>query len=193
MNIKVIMALPSESQGLFEKELTTDQLFYCGVGKINAAFKTTEVILKYKPDLILNLGTAGSKKLKTHEVVECAGFVQRDMDISPLGLPIGETPLDDIKGLIQTENFLTHLQRGVCGTGDSFEVGPYKLDCDLVDMEAYAMAKVCKRLKTKFVSIKYITDGSDDSAHKDWVANLRPASEKLFALYIQLQNLKFSK
>lgn len=187
MNIKVIMALPSESQGLFEKELPADQLFYCGVGKINAAFKTTEVILKYNPDLILNLGTAGSKKLKTHDIVECAGFVQRDMDISPLGLPIGETPLDDIKGLIQTETFLTKLQRGVCGTGDSFEIGPYKLECDLVDMEAYAMAKVCKRLKTKFVSIKYITDGSDDSAHKDWVANLRPASEKLFALYKQIK------
>lgn len=179
----VIIALPSESQGLFEKALPADQLFFCGVGKVNAAFKTTEVILKYNPDMIINLGTAGSKKIKTHELLECSGYVQRDMDISPLGLPVGETPLDDIKGLISTVRFYTELKRGVCGTGDSFEVGPSKLACDLVDMEAYAMAKVCKRLAKEFVSIKYITDGSDDSAHKDWVANLKPASEKLFATY----------
>lgn len=183
MKAIVILALPSESQGLFEKHLNSEQLFYCGIGKINAAFKTTEAILKYNPDVVINLGTAGSKKFTTHASIECSGFVQRDMDISPLGIPVGETPLDDIRGLIKADEFYTELERGVCGTGDSFETGPSKVKCDLVDMEAYAMAKVCKRLNKKFISIKYITDGSDDKAHNDWKENLRPASEKLFSIY----------
>ena len=81
---------------------------------------------------------------------------------------------------------MTDHPKGVCGTGDRFEVGPPKLDCDLVDMEAYAIAKVCRKMNVEFTAVKYITDGSDDQAHKDWFENLKPASRKLFEIYQQL-------
>lgn len=178
------MALPQESRGLFEKENIS--VHYCGIGKVNAAFKTTQLILEKKPKLVLNLGTAGSHKFPAHTLVECKGFVQRDMDVSPLGFPLGQTPVDDIPGLITFPLLLKNLSTGVCGTADVFEVGPPKLDCDLVDMEAYAMAKVCKKLEVPFAAIKYITDGSDDQAHKDWSANLPPASVKLLEIYRQI-------
>lgn len=183
-DVLLIMALPQESRGLFEKE--NIQVHYCGIGKVNAAFKTTELILKVRPQLVLNLGTAGSHKFPAHTLVECKGFVQRDMDVSPLGFPLGQTPVDDIPGLIESPLRLKNLPSGVCGTADVFEVGPPKLHCDLVDMEAYAMAKVSKRLNTPFMSVKYITDGSDDQAHKDWSANLPPASMRLLEIFKQI-------
>ncbi len=182
-DILIIMALPSESQGLFEAE--NIEVNYCGIGKVNAAFRATELILKHQPSRILNLGTAGSHKFKTHEMIECKSFVQKDMDITPLGFPLGQTPLDDIPGAIDVQTF-TELKKGICGTGDVFEVGTPRLPCDLVDMEAYAMAKVCKKLKVDFTAIKYITDGSDPHSKDDWIKNLKPAAENLLKIYQQI-------
>jgi adenosylhomocysteine nucleosidase len=186
-DIQVIVALPMETQGLFEEK--NIPVHYCGIGKINAAFKATEVILKTGCRHIFNLGTAGSAKYPTHSTIECSSFVQRDMDLSPLGFPFGETPMDDIKGRIEVPTFRSDLPHGICGTGDHFEVGPPKLECDLVDMEAYAIAKVCQKMGVGFTAIKYITDGSDDQAHKDWFENLKPASRKLLEVYESLLKL----
>lgn len=179
----VIMAMPAESQKAFEK--AGIEVHYTGIGKINATFKATELIIGRPVKQVLNLGTAGSHKFATHSLIECIGFVQRDMDLTPLGFPRGETPDDPIKGKLMVEP-ISHLPKGICGTGDVFEVSLPKLDCDLVDMEAYALAKVCRKLNVGFHSFKYITDGSDQDAHKDWVANLRPASEALLNLFHQL-------
>lgn len=180
-NVAVIMALPMESQGLFEAE--NIQVHYSGIGKINAAMKTTEVILKYQPDLVLNLGTAGSQKFNTHTLLQCTQIVQRDMDITPLGFPLGETPMDEVPAVIEIENYFPELPTATCATGDSFETGVPKLPCDLVDMEAYAIAKVCRKFQIPVISLKYITDGHDDEAHKDWRENLIPGAKALLAIY----------
>jgi len=42
--------------------------------------------------LVLNFGTAGSHILKTGSFVACRQFVQRDMDVSGIGYPLGVTP-----------------------------------------------------------------------------------------------------
>jgi adenosylhomocysteine nucleosidase len=39
---------------------------------------------------------------------------------------------------------------------------------DVVDMEAYAIAKACIRNKIEFRCFKYITDQADDQAHDLW-------------------------
>ncbi|MEY4615761.1 MAG: 5-methylthioadenosine nucleosidase/S-adenosylhomocysteine nucleosidase [Pseudomonadota bacterium] len=179
----LIMALPIESQRAFEK--AGIEVHYCGIGKVNAAFKATELLMTRSVKQVLNLGTAGSHKFPTHSLIECVGFVQRDMDLSPLGFPRGETPQDPIAGKLLVEP-ISQRQKGICGTGDVFEISSPKLECDLVDMEAYAIAKVCKKLGIAFHSFKYITDGSDDNAHKDWIENLKPASEALLAIYQEL-------
>ena len=75
------------------------------------------------------------------------------------------------------------LAQGICGTGDSFETGLPKVPCNLVDMEGYALAKVCKKLDVRLISVKYITDGANDTAHLDWEENLLLGAQKLLALY----------
>ncbi len=88
----LIMALPSESKGLFEQ--AGIQVHYSGIGKVNAAFKAFEVIQKTGCKTLLNLGTAGSSHFDAHALVEVSQFVQRDMDVSPLGFQVGVTPMD---------------------------------------------------------------------------------------------------
>ena len=181
-DLALIMALPNESKGLFEAEGIT--VHYSGIGKVNAAFKAYEVILKTGCKTLLNLGTAGSSVFDAHSLVEVTQFVQRDMDVSPLGFAVGTTPMDaEFPAEIELDPFFSHLANGTCGTGDSFETGVPKVPCNLVDMEGYAIAKVCKKLGVRLVSVKYITDGANDTAHLDWEENLLLGAQKLVSLY----------
>ncbi|MBV2169583.1 MAG: 5'-methylthioadenosine/S-adenosylhomocysteine nucleosidase [Bdellovibrio sp.] len=175
------MALPGESQGLFENE--NIPVLYTGIGKVNAALTAMDVIHKTKCKVMINLGTAGSSKFKTHDLVEVSTFVQRDMDISPLGFKVGETPFDPLPGGIELIPYFPELIKGVCGTGDSFETGAPKVSCDLVDMEGYALAKVCRKMGVQLISLKYITDGADHNAHNDWEANLVHGAKRLLEYY----------
>lgn len=181
-DLALIMALPNESKGLFE-EAGID-VHYSGIGKVNAAFKAFEVIQNTGCKTLINLGSAGSSYFDAHALIEVTQFVQRDMDVSPLGFPVGLTPMDDDHPAeIDLDSFFADLPKGTCGTGDSFEVGQPKVPCDLVDMEGYAIAKVCKKLGVRFISVKYITDGANDTAHLDWEENLLLGAQKLLSLY----------
>ncbi len=128
---------------------------------------------------------AGSLHFNAHELVEVSTFVQRDMDVSPLGFAVGVTPMDeDHPGRNSfAVLFSAFASRVFVGTGDSFETGLPKVPCHLVDMEGYAMAKVCKKLGVRFVSVKYITDGANETAHLDWEENLLLGAQKLSELY----------
>jgi adenosylhomocysteine nucleosidase len=181
-DMALIMALPNESKGLFEA--AGIQVHYSGIGKVNAAFKAFEVIQNTGCKTLLNLGTAGSSHFQAHELVEVTRFVQRDMDVSPLGFEVGTTPMDTaFPAAIELDSYFEHLTKGTCGTGDSFETGVPKVDCNLVDMEGYALAKVCKKLDVRLISVKYISDGADGTAHLDWQENLLLGAQKLLELY----------
>ena len=91
-DLALIMALPNESKDLFEQ--AGIQVHYSGIGKVNAAFKAFEVIQKTGCKTLLNLGSAGSSHFDAHALVEVMTFVQRDMDVSPLGFAVGVTPMD---------------------------------------------------------------------------------------------------
>lgn len=183
-DVALVMALPNESKGLFEA--AGIDVHYSGIGKVNAAFKAFDVIQKTGCKTLVNLGTAGSSYFDAHELVEVTQFVQRDMDVSPLGFEVGVTPIDtEWPSAIDLEVHFSELRKGTCGTGDSFETGIPKVPCNLVDMEGYALAKVCKKLGVRLISVKYISDGANDTAHLDWEENLLLGAKKLLGLYQQ--------
>ena len=162
MNL-VLVAVKEE---LDEKDLPDFQIHYTGVGKINAAIKTLKIINDYNPSLIINYGTAGSLNKELKGLVEVTRFFQRDMDSTPIGFNIGQTPFDDIGEI----NFGSGGYS--CGTGDSFVTQTPKLKTDLVDMEAYAIAKICYIEDVKFKCFKYISDNADAGANEDWIENI---------------------
>ncbi len=141
-------------------------LVVCGVGKVNAAAGTCAAISE-GADVILNFGAAGGLNADT----EIAGIyliekaVQYDFDCTQLnGLPVGT--LDG-----ETENFLPlfcppglGFPKRTLGTGDRFNDSPADhallrgLGCDIREMEAGAMAEVCKYAGVPFCSVKAISD-----------------------------------
>ena len=176
----IVCALEIETQN----QLNDYDVLYTGVGKVNATYKLTEKFGKYGThipyDLVINYGTAGSRKIKKKTLVDCTKFVQRDMDVTGLGFMRGETPFEDEPPLMLDfgiTKYNTIGRRATCGSGDSFVEDRTQYYGEVVDMEAYALAKVCYLRDVPFVSFKYITDGADEQAHEDWEVNLADGIE----------------
>jgi adenosylhomocysteine nucleosidase len=67
----------------------------------------------------------------------------------------------------------------ICGTGDHFASGPPSTDYDVMDMEGFALARVCQSFNIPFLCLKYISDGADDAAATDWTLALLNAAQGL--------------
>ena len=179
-----MFALEQEAGGRFAAAAAP--VLYTGIGKVNAAWALTRALAHRRPRLVLGFGTVGSPRLPTHALVECTSFVQRDMDVRPLGVPLGTTPFDDLPAVLEVPRRWPALPAARCGSADHFVSGHDVGDCDVVDMEAYALAKVCRREAVEFMAVKYVTDGGDATAHHDWAANLPRAALEFRALYDRL-------
>ena len=192
----VVVALRAETQGVFEA--AGIPVLYCGVGKVNAAIALGRELARYARHaqampLVLNFGSAGSRRHAAGTLVACHEFVQRDMDVRGLGYALGVTPFDDAPASLHFEPLFTHLPAAVCGSGDSFAtavtgmdgagVDGAGVDCAVVDMEAYALAKVCWYEKAPFACAKYVSDGADHAAADDWQRNLHKAADEFLRLY----------
>ena len=178
--ILIVCALEIETQ----EKLKDYDVLYTGVGKVNATFALTRKFGKlgsYIPySLVTNYGTAGSRKIKKGKLVDCTKFIQRDMDVTGLGFMRGETPFEDDPPItIETPKdvFNPIGRRATCGSGDNFVEDKTNYYGEVVDMEAYALAKVCYQYDVPFISFKYITDGADEQAHEDWESNLADGIE----------------
>lgn len=174
-------ALASEAADIYDQYNT----LITGIGKVNAAYELTNSILKKKPALIVNLGSAGSSYFKKGEVVCCKQFVQRDMDVRGLGFALYETPLSGLPVMLEYGLELEGLRQGICGTGDSFEMAHADSIYNVVDMEAYALAMIAMKENIPFLSLKYISDGADDNAAEDWNVQVHLAA----AAYGRILNL----
>ena len=146
-----------------------------GISKVNAAMAAEILCLKYKPDLILNAGVAGScADLPTGTLLVASDFVQHDVDTTAIGDPVGlvstvnrlDFPTwepERIQAMLKEDG--VEAITGRVATGDWFATG-----CDrareiidrfqptLVEMEGCAIAQVCLRNDVRFVAVKSVSD-----------------------------------
>ena len=159
LDILIVSALEVETQD----QLNDYEVIYTGVGKVNATYELTSYFAKCElydgdyPKLVVNYGTAGSRKFKKKPLVDCTKFIQRDIPIILDSTHIKFNPIG---------------KNATCGSGDNFVEDRTNYYGEVVDMEAYALAKVCHIHNVPFISFKYITDGADEQANEDWEANL---------------------
>lgn len=174
-NVLLVFALESEAGKAFDDYNT----LFVGIGKVSASYHLTKAILAYKPDLIINLGTAGSTKFDRGSVVNCSQFIQRDMDVRALGFQKFETPFSDDPVVLDYGVSIEHLPKGVCGSGDQFEVEHRNPEYNVIDMEAFVLAKISASESIDFLCFKYISDGADGSAADDWTVEVKKAAVAL--------------
>ncbi|WP_153733006.1 5'-methylthioadenosine/S-adenosylhomocysteine nucleosidase [Sporosarcina obsidiansis] len=150
-----------------------------GIGKVNAAMATTILLQNYKPDLVLNTGSAGGTHpdLEIGTVVVSDHVLHHDVDVTAFGYEPGQLP--QLPATFPSDENLIGLAREAVVELDTYEhaVGTiasadtFMADADkvmkvkekfpqviAVEMEAAAVAQVCHQFHTKFVVIRALSD-----------------------------------
>ena len=172
MKVLITQALPEECTEIVLPDAEIRRV-YTSIGKVMASYRLSEAIFHYNPDIVLNVGTAGTLSHQVGDIILCTEFIDRDMQrIKHLGIDY-KVSMDTV--LDKTPWNWNASLRGICNTGDSFVTEPEALEGDVVDMEAYAEAEVCKSMNIPFVSVKYVTDVIGQNSVEDWASKLSDA------------------
>jgi adenosylhomocysteine nucleosidase len=175
-NIKdiILIALEQEAPAM----ATWENVFFTGVGKVNASMTAAKLVERYKPQRVWNFGTAGGINLHEPGIHKVGVVVQRDMKCTQMGIPLGETPFEPNSRAILIGEGIS------CSTGDDFVTDPkLEIPTDIVEMEAYAIAKVCKNEAVDFHCYKYISDTADEDAGSTWAENVANGEEHFIKIY----------
>lgn len=176
----------------------------CGVGKVNAAMCALMLIEKYKPDLVLNSGVAGSLSpiVGIGDIVVATKSVEHDMNGTALGDKQGEITFPDGNMMFfecdkQASTLLasickeipdTKVAQGIIASGDIF-VSDRKQRFKINDrfgalaceMEGAAIGHVCVRCEVPYGIIRAISDDLDENKGMDFVKFCELASKKTVA------------
>lgn len=146
-----------------------------GIGKVNAAIQTVEMIRQYKPDVIISSGCAGGNgdDVNVQDVVVSSELAYHDVYC---GTAIDSTTVyGQVQGLparyqadpyLLEKALLTGAKPGLIVTGDWFvdskdkmlEIISHFPEAKAVDMESCAIAQACYINKVPFISFRVISD-----------------------------------
>lgn len=166
-----------------------------GVGPVEAAVELTRALALIDrtdrmPDLVVSLGSAGSRVLEQTEVYQAVSVSYRDMDASPLGFPRGATPFLDLPAAVPLPLRIAGVREATLSTGADIVTGDAydAIAEDMVDMETYAVLRACQRFDVPLVALRGISDGATELRHVgDWTEYLHVVDEKLAAVVDQLE------
>ena len=177
MKILLVYAIPEEK---IEINIPNAEVIYVetGIGKVSAAMRTMRAICEYHPDIVINAGSAGTLNHKVGDIIVCNRFIDRDLRKVTLNGVVSEIEFDcrDV-----ARRFLTNrdIVWGTCNTGDSFITEGNDIEGDVIDMESYAEADVCREMGVPFFAVKYVTDIVGQNSSQEWFAKLADAREGL--------------
>lgn len=158
-----------------------------GVGPVEAAVSLATALAGRKqaaanPDLVVSLGSAGSRFLEQTEVYQAVSVTYRDMDASPLGFPKGETPFLGLPATLPLPFRITGVPQATLSTGAGIisGAGYDAVSEQMVDMETYAVLRACQAFDVPLIALRGISDGAAELRHvSDWTQYLDIIDEKL--------------
>jgi len=161
--------------------------FMTGVGPVEAGVRLGAQLSLMKsqkalPDLVVSLGSAGSRTLEQTEIYQAVSVSYRDMDASPLGFEKGATPFLDLPATVPLPLRIPGIREATLSTGGAIITGAaYEaIDADMVDMETFACLRACQLFDIPLLALRGISDGAADLRHVgDWTEYLHVIDEKL--------------
>ena len=176
----------------------------CGVGKVFAALCAQAMILRYRPECIINTGVAGTltDRLSVGDIAVSTGVVQHDMDTTPIGDPLGlisginkvVLPADEAlaRRLTACASALgIKTLPGIIASGDQFVASAARkafivghFDAIACEMEGAAVGQACYVNGVPFCVLRAISDSADGSSHMDFPAFTRMAAEQSVRLLL---------
>lgn len=176
-------------------------LWQCGIGKVNAAIGTMNLIAQHHPDCILSTGLAGGidASLEVQDVVVGAQTCYHDVWCG-MGCEVGQvqglpTRFDADPTLLSVAKQVgaassIQVRYGLMCTGDQFITDhteqaaikakfPEALACE---MESAAIAHTCHLQHVPFMSLRVVSDtpGNTDNHQMQWDEFLASMTDKSF-------------
>lgn len=178
-----------------------NKLFFSstGIGKVNASFSTTVLLLNLKPDLVINLGTAGgiNKDLKVLDLVVGNKLSYHDVDVTEFGYKLGQIPgqeqylkINSLFGEKLLSRNSIEYKTGTILSGDSFIAQKEKSiklsekfeGAMAVEMESTAIVDVCHKLDTEICVIRGISDLAHAESAIEFNKYLEIVSQKFITI-----------
>ena len=158
-----------------------------GVGPVEAAVRMGVELARLStehalPDLVVSLGSAGSRRLEQTEIYQAVSVGYRDMDASPLGFEKGRTPFLDMPAAVALPFRIPGIDEATLSTGGAVVSGDAydAIDADMVDMETIAILRACQQFALPLIALRAISDGATELRHVgDWTEYLHVIDEKL--------------
>lgn len=185
-NILFVMADQAEYGPYLQQRFTP---LMTGIGPVEAAVQLSIALalLAHEgrlPDLVVSLGSAGSRVLEQTEIYQATSVAYRDMDASALGFEKGITPFLGLPASLPLPLRIPGIHEATLSTGANIVSGAaYDLiAAEMVDMESYASLRACMRFDVPLVVLRGISDGKAELHHvDDWTEYLHVIDEKLAA------------
>lgn len=183
---KVLFAMAADAEyGEHLKKLFRPLM--TGVGPVEASISLARALGEAKaagssPDLVVSLGSAGSRRLKRTEVYQVTSVTYRDMDASAFGFEKGVTPFLELPAIQALPIRIAGVKEATISTGAAIVAGPAfdGIAEDMVDMETYACLRACQTFGVPLVGLRGISDGATDVDQiGDWLEYLHIVDEKL--------------
>lgn len=181
MSILYVMAAQAEYGPHLRARITP---LMTGVGPVEAAIAVTRALAERAaalPDLVVSLGSAGSRVLEQCGIYQASSVSYRDMDASALGFPKGQTPFLDLPPVLPLHT-VPGIPLATLSTGGNIVSGPAYdgVEAEMVDMETYAVLRACQAFGLPLLALRGISDGAADLGHvDDWTRYLHVIDEKL--------------
>lgn len=158
-----------------------------GVGPVEAGVRLGAELSRLNsegglPDLIVSLGSAGSRTLEQAGIYQAVSVSYRDIDASPLGFEKGATPFLDLPVTVPLPLLIPGVRQATLSTGGAIISGAAydAIAADMVDMETFACLRACQLFGVPLIGLRGISDGAADLRHVgDWTEYLHVIDEKL--------------
>lgn len=158
-----------------------------GVGPVEAAVALSAALSRLHaagrlPDLVVSLGSAGSRMLEQGAVYQVSAVEYRDMDASALGFAVGQTPMLDLPPRVALPLSIPGIPQAALATGGSIVSGAGydRIAAEMVDMETYAVLRACQHFGVPVIGLRGISDGAEDLATlTDWTQYLHVVDARL--------------
>jgi adenosylhomocysteine nucleosidase len=183
MTILYVMAAPAEYGPHLQARISP---VITGIGPVEAAIGTTRALAQCGsdlPQLVVSLGSAGSRRLEQCVLYQASSVSYRDMDASALGFAKGQTPLLDLPAIVPLP-IISGLPSATLSTGANVVSGAAydSIAADMVDMETFAVLRACQGYGVKMLALRGISDGVAELGQiSDWTQYLHIIDEKLAA------------
>jgi adenosylhomocysteine nucleosidase len=184
LSVLCVMAAPAEYGPALQARIRP---LITGIGPVEAAVALSAALARLEaagrlPDLIVSLGSCGSRDLVHAAVYQVASVGYRDMDASALGFARGVTPLLALPAVMPLPCPIPDVPTARLSTGANVVSGAGydAVDAEMVDMETFALLRSAQTFGVPLVALRGVSDGRSELTRlEDWTSTLHPVDANL--------------